>query len=798
MIFDGAFTRNDINDLLEYYGQTPVIGDTSDKEEDKYVAPETPENLADDIAALVPEKDLDLFFDFDGNTTNSGNPAYTATENGTMIYRDGYRGQSYRPGLGYVQVPNYTFGTDSFSIGFWLNCSAINGTNSAILATQNMSNGAGQGFSFILSGEYKQFIFRMGNEEVRAIKQFKLPENFYDGWNHITLVVDRVNCTARVYFNFVELPELYGNNSLFNYDNSKLMFPSDATADGLAGSHFTIGQDGQGDWSLGLKNNLDELMVWKGALTAVEIARLQEHYFPKPTLEEVTGLSPDLYLDFNGTMNDKVSGNAPTAGNVTNYVEGPFGGTAADFRGAIGVFDNKPCENYVNFSDFDICDGSAETGYNSVTFVTWLRLADVATSKGDRVLFGTGDGNAREKNPGLAVMIYNPASKIQLADLPAWANPDDYTTDADGYVMQNGEYVYRQLIIIRATSDVLQSNGTYYNDNVSAFIYVTPSQWIHFAFVADRGQFGKDDGEYRVYQDGKQAPCSNVYGMAMGNMVEDKGSLNGAGFMINDDIGHTQASIPAMLDDVLVFKKALTAAELGRLYEYYVPKTPLKEYIDKAPDYYFDFDGIITNEGDEDLEFTVTDPISYVSGTNGSAIDLSTKGYVQLDEDYKLGTDSFTVGFWVNTALTAGDPPILSNADWASSSNDGFSILINKGNILMNMCTGGKRVRGEATGLVENYSGQWVYVLCVIDRENSQYKVSFNFGEFQVINMKVYENNSTDVSGFDADGTGPLTIGQDAQGDFHNNANAHLDEFMIWREALDADDLVGLKAYFEQ
>jgi hypothetical protein len=293
-----------------------------------------------------------------------------------------------------------------------------------------MSNGKGQGFSLILSGEYKQFILRMGDGTNRAIKQFSIPEGFYGSWNHITLSVDRVNKTARLFYNFVELPvvDANKNNNLFNYDNANLMYPSDSTADGLEGSYLTIGQDGQGDFSLSLKCSLDELMIWDDALTAAEIARLQEYYFPKPTLEEATGLSPDLHLDFNGTMKDKVSGNAPTAGNVTNYVEGPFGGTAADFRGAIGVFDDKPCENYVNFSDFNICDGSPETGYNSVTFVTWLRLADVATSKGDRVLFGTGDGNNREKNPGLAVMIYNAASKIQLADLPAWANPDDYTT----------------------------------------------------------------------------------------------------------------------------------------------------------------------------------------------------------------------------------------------------------------------------------------------------------------------------------------------------------------------------------
>ena len=140
---------------------------------------------------------------------------------------------------------------------------------------------------------------------------------------------------------------------------------------------------------------------------------------------------------------------------------------------------------------------------------------------------------------------------------------------------------------------------------------------------------------------------------------------------------------------------------------------------------------------------------------------------------------------------------ILSNGDFSSSSKDGFSLVLNKGKILFNMANGTQRIRAEFA-LVENYSGEWVYVLCVVDRENSEYKVSYNFGEFVTASMRVYENSSTDVSGFDADSNDPLRIGQDGQGDYWNKLSGSLDEFMIWREALNTDDLAALQAYFNQ
>ena len=78
----------------------------------------------------------------------------------------------------------------------------------------------------------------------------------------------------------------------------------------------------------------------------------------------------------------------------------------------------------------------------------------------------------------------------------------------------------------------------------------------------------------------------------------------------------------------------------------------------------------------------------------------------------------------------------------------------------------------------------------VVDRENGEMRISYDFGEFQVVKISDSLKNSS------ADGYNVLNIGQDGTGSYGDHLDAILDEFMLFKGALDNDDVKELSKYF--
>ena len=178
----------------------------------------------------------------------------------------------------------------------------------------------------------------------------------------------------------------------------------------------------------------------------------------------------------------------------------------------------------------------------------------------------------------------------------------------------------------------------------------------------------------------------------------------------------------------------------------------------------------------------------YSDAYYGKGVDLS-DGYVTL-KDVSVGTNSFSVAFWIKTNGVSSDPCIISNKDWNWGGNSGFVLSLRSDeDIKFNAGNGSDRM-DAGSGMPLDYKEGWMHVILVVDRKDNKVRLFYDF-------EKEFDNNIPDslrnVS-FDAL---DLNIGQDGTGHYNARLAAQLDEMIITSDVLDDEDIAKLKAYYE-
>ena len=551
-------------------GERPVYNDPDNPRD--FVSQSTPPYTGSSFKVGGVDNALWYYLPFDNTLDELVNENTTSTAKGTISYESGYFGDAVVLDDGHVVMDNFATGTESFTVSMWVKSAGPDGVP-PIVASRDRSVGTNPGFLVAMrrfaTAQKTEFTLEWSYSNGKGAPDsysnpYVMPDDFSRGWMHVVVIFNKEAGTVSAATDFGE----FKTWSVPNYVNAEANIDT-------AVKKLVFGNDLSENYSSKMGLSIDEFMIFHGALDRNDVNRLAEYYGQDgvPTIYDALGFDPTLELNFNNNLGNTGSQSSElTEGNVQDFVDSPFG-TAADFTGADGVRDDgtnsggSSPEHYVQYGDFKACTGDGTSGYNSVTFSMWLQLSDAITSNtGDKVLFATGDSDDREHVPGISVLMYGAAVKIKEADLPVYIKASDCTFDADGYAMRNGEYIYRQLIVVRATAEVYKSgdSGDYANDNITTYIYATPGQWSHLVFVYDRGEYGVNDGAYRLYQDGE---C--ILSAAMNDKVEDYADFNGQGLMINDDVGHVKKSLNIHLDEFTVFDRALTEEELAALYEYY-------------------------------------------------------------------------------------------------------------------------------------------------------------------------------------------------------------------------------------
>lgn len=216
--------------------------------------------IDDGVVGLLGKR-VKYYFTFDNDCEDClGNET---EKNGKLYYVDGYFGEGAQFDDGYISIPDYTQGNESFSAAFWTKTGGIGGDPS-IFSNKDWNSGGNPGY--ILSFRDSDIKFNLGNGSSRMDVEYGLPMDYEDGWVYVVFVVDRENNTVSFSYDFEPFrttdisPEL--KNASFDSKYEVL----------------NIGQDGTGKYSSHLSAVLDEFIFVDGVLTADDVAALKELY----------------------------------------------------------------------------------------------------------------------------------------------------------------------------------------------------------------------------------------------------------------------------------------------------------------------------------------------------------------------------------------------------------------------------------------------------------------------------------------------------------------------------------------
>ena len=240
-------------------GDRPVYEiDGSEREHENQPTPEV--GSAGHVSNFITDKELLHYLTFDGDVTDEMGAA--TTQNDKLYFVEGYFGEAASLVDGYVSLPNYAPGTGSFSVSLWVNTNGVT-SDPPLFSNKNWNNGNLSVFVFCLKPGAIQFNAGDGSNRMDMSEQ--LPLNYTTGWMHLTLVVDREAGEVRISIDFgafrtMAIPEALKNASFDAYDV------------------LNIGQDGTGSYGAALSATVDEFMIFDGALTDADLAKLAEYY----------------------------------------------------------------------------------------------------------------------------------------------------------------------------------------------------------------------------------------------------------------------------------------------------------------------------------------------------------------------------------------------------------------------------------------------------------------------------------------------------------------------------------------
>jgi hypothetical protein len=192
----------------------------------------------------------------------------------------------------------------------------------------------------------------------------------------------------------------------------------------------------------------------------------------------------------------------------------------------------------------------------------------------------------------------------------------------------------------------------------------------------------------------------------------------------------------------------------GERFEYHDPTLPRYHLPEETPDE--GSDGYVTNYVDNELlvympfdgtaedvmgrEVRENGKLTYEDGYFGKGIRID-DGYLNI-EDFNFGTGSYTISMWVKSSTpTNGHSPILTNKRMSSGQN-GFVFAIGRYASVERQdhyCYLNASRNSQPVEIKQNmpsdYIYGWMHVLLVLDRENGQLSLTYDFGAPITVDM---------------------------------------------------------------
>ena len=415
-------------------------------------------------------------------------------------------------------------------------------------------------------------------------------------------------------------------------------------------------------------------------------------------------------------------------------------------------------ENAVNVNNSSITLEDFSIGTNNLTFSTWVKVSSSVGS--DPVVFANKSWRSGA-NAGILVCIHQ-----------------------FGYIQVN------------------VADGTNRTDLKVNYDADALNDWMHLIVVIDR-----DNNQIclSINFDELQSLDMNV------NLKNVSFDTEYELVIGQDGTGAYTSYLKSAIDDFIIFDAAFDMDDVRNLATYYGEKAAEESYrghiTEPTPEK--DSNGYITNYiEDKDLlayltfDNTIEDTTgnyetnsstnaTYGSGFYGQALQVN-KSAVNI-EDFNPGANSITFATWLKiTKLEGGDPVIFANKSWSSGKNAGILICLHStGELRVNIADGTNRTDFIISYPTDILDG-WMHLIVVYDVENSEIRVSFDFGDF-LIGKLTPENYGGSI-----DGAYDLAIGEDGTNSYSAYINGYIDEFMIFDGAFVQSDVDNLEKYYNQ
>ena len=226
----------------------------------------TPEAGTEAYISNFVDRDLKMYMPMDGDLSD----VYGADGLGfgNIEYAEGYFGDALVLDNGYVALGQTELLADSFTVAFWMRTEGLMVFDHApavpyILANKSGLSGLNPGMALSLYAHQKVTL-NFADGVNRMDMENDLPADFYEGWTHVMLTVDRENNKIGIGFDF--------------YDFAECDIP-EAMADAVvSGAYpFYLGQDSTRA-HYELPALIDEFMIFDGAMTREEARSLAAYY----------------------------------------------------------------------------------------------------------------------------------------------------------------------------------------------------------------------------------------------------------------------------------------------------------------------------------------------------------------------------------------------------------------------------------------------------------------------------------------------------------------------------------------
>lgn len=247
--------------------------------------PEEGEHLTD----IFGEDKFEFLLEFDGEAKDvTGNHEVTVNE--SVTYEEGYFGKSANFSQGSVTLDQVDIEGSDLTIGAWIRTDGIS-NEQILMSSKNEMSTDGDGFYFELEEKFATFVINNANgTQNRNLGQNYYPADATDGWMHVMLVLDGKNNQIKFYTDF----EINNGGD----------YVVDCT---INGAPITIGSTNTASHPYSLTASLDDVFIYKGAMTDTDIAKLQAYYQRQGAQIHITDVQFNDTVSFDYTVDGDAS-----------------------------------------------------------------------------------------------------------------------------------------------------------------------------------------------------------------------------------------------------------------------------------------------------------------------------------------------------------------------------------------------------------------------------------------------------------------------------------------------------------